>query len=65
MLSRFNKKFIDDAVNWTNLQFGGRNFNASNVVFIHGPVDPWHALGITEKTKNAAYDVLYINGIYY
>ncbi|PRP86137.1 hypothetical protein PROFUN_03124 [Planoprotostelium fungivorum] len=36
-------------VNETNLYYGGRNpRGASNIDFVNGSIDPWHALSITE-----------------
>ena len=28
--------------------YGAKEIDVSNVVFVHGSFDPWHALGITE-----------------
>jgi hypothetical protein len=30
--------------------YGGTGLRVSNVVFVHGSFDPWHALGITQVT---------------
>ena len=35
--------------------YGAKNIEVTNVVFVHGTFDPWHALGITEdKGPNKA-----------
>ena len=28
--------------------YGAKNIDVTNVVFVHGSFDPWHALGIIE-----------------
>jgi len=41
--------------------FGELDIRASRVIFVHGSVDPWHALGITQaRTKNNV--AVFING---
>ncbi|KAG6449170.1 hypothetical protein O3G_MSEX005891 [Manduca sexta] len=39
---------------WTNSDYGALDISVSRVVFVHGSVDPWHALGITNSTNNDA-----------
>lgn len=53
--------FIRNAVAWTNTKYGGLDIQASNIVYVHGSVDPWHALGIIE-TKNNYAPAIYIKG---
>jgi len=44
--------------------FGELNIRDSRVIFVHGSVDPWHALGITHtNTKNNV--AIYIEGIFF
>ena len=40
----------------TNKEYGGLDISVSNVVFVHGSIDPWHAMGITQsnRTKSPA-----------
>ncbi|XP_044750405.1 putative serine protease K12H4.7 [Coccinella septempunctata] len=59
--SRFNTSFLDRAVDRTNTIYGGLDIDVTNVVFVHGSVDPWHALGIT-KTKDQGAPAIYIEG---
>lgn len=43
--------------------YGELNIRVSRVIFVHGTVDPWHALGITQtRTKNNI--AIFINGKY-
>lgn len=62
LLHRFNKKFISQAVDDTNKSFGGLKLNASRVLFIHGSLDPWLALGISHSDKKSNYDTILIKG---
>lgn len=59
--SRFNSTFLDRAVYRTNAIYGGLDIDVTNVVFVHGSIDPWHALGIT-KTKEQDAPAIYIEG---
>ena len=45
----------------TNTEYGGLDIRVSNVVFVHGSIDPWHAMGIIQsnRTKSPA---IYIQG---
>lgn len=58
---RYNAYLLDAAVNRTNILYGALNLKTSNVVFVHGSIDPWHVLGIT-SSKNAQMPAIYING---
>ena len=33
----------------TNVEYGGYSPAATNVVWVHGSVDPWHAMGVINK----------------
>ena len=37
------------------------DIEVSNVVFVHGSIDPWHAMGITSSSCQSA-PALYIEG---
>ncbi|CAH1107855.1 unnamed protein product [Psylliodes chrysocephalus] len=58
---KFNKTFLENAVKRTNVLYGGLNIEVNNVVFVHGSLDPWHALGITQS-KNGAPVILIEGG---
>lgn len=61
LYSRYNLDFIRNAVAWTNTKYGGLDLQVTNVVYVHGSVDPWHALGII-KTKDSYAPAIYIEG---
>ncbi|XP_057668742.1 putative serine protease F56F10.1 isoform X1 [Diorhabda carinulata] len=56
--SSYNRSFLEQAVYRTNTLYGGLDLEVSNVVFVHGSLDPWHVLGITETTTNEAPAIL-------
>lgn len=58
---RYNTDLLKSAVERTNILYGALNLKVTNVVFVHGSVDPWHILGIT-KSPNIQTPVIYING---
>lgn len=60
--SRYNKSFIENAISRTNTIYGALDIQVDNVVFVHGSVDPWHALGITHGTVGKYTQAIYING---
>lgn len=58
---KFNMGFLEKAVDGTNTLYGALGIEATNVVFVHGSIDPWHALGITKTESNGA-PAIYITG---
>lgn len=54
-------KFLEAAAERTNTLYGALDIETSNVVFVHGSIDPWHALGIT-KTLEQNAPAIYIKG---
>ncbi|XP_076763906.1 putative serine protease K12H4.7 [Xylocopa sonorina] len=58
---RYGIHLLNSAVNRTNILYGGLNLKVTNVVFVHGTVDPWHVLGLT-KSVDPGMPVIYING---
>lgn len=58
---RYNQNLLSNAVERTNMMYGDLNIKEERVIYVHGSVDPWHALGITTtRTKNTV--AIYING---
>jgi pimeloyl-ACP methyl ester carboxylesterase len=41
----------------TNIEYGGINPDESNVVFVHGTIDPWHAMGILDDISSSATSI--------
>ncbi|GJQ66354.1 hypothetical protein Trydic_g10538 [Trypoxylus dichotomus] len=58
---KYNKDFLNASVRRTNTLYGALNIDVTNVVFVHGSIDPWHALGIT-KTQTLGAPAIYIDG---
>ncbi|KAF2892028.1 hypothetical protein ILUMI_14145 [Ignelater luminosus] len=58
---QFNADYINSQVKDTNRRYGGLKINVTNVVFVHGSIDPWHALGLTQ-TRNPEVPVIFIKG---
>lgn len=53
---------MSDAADWTNNNYGGLGIAVGRVVYVHGSIDPWHALGMTTTEDNDA-PAIYIKGI--
>ncbi|KAJ8951298.1 hypothetical protein NQ318_008202 [Aromia moschata] len=58
---KFNETFVGEKVQHTNIFYGGFDIETSNVVFVHGTIDPWHVLGLIE-TVNPQTPSILING---
>ncbi|XP_065349861.1 putative serine protease K12H4.7 [Cloeon dipterum] len=58
---RYNKELLSNGILRTNVMYGALQLEVSRVVFVHGSIDPWHALGITKSDNNEA-PAIYING---
>ncbi|VEN40301.1 unnamed protein product [Callosobruchus maculatus] len=48
---KFNLTIVERGVQRTNTLYGGLNPSVTNVIFVQGSYDPWHALGINKSTK--------------
>ena len=57
----FNSELLERGIRRSNTMYGGRNIKVSNVVFVHGSIDPWHALGITSDVSEGA-TAIFIDG---
>lgn len=57
----FGFEFLPD-VNWTKTEFGGNHPDGSNIIYVNGLIDPWHALGVLSAPSGAPYNVLVIEG---
>ncbi|XP_023948748.2 putative serine protease K12H4.7 [Bicyclus anynana] len=58
---KFNSEFVNAGAEWTNIVFGGLDISVGRVVYVHGSVDPWHALGMTTTQDNDA-PAIFIEG---
>merc|ERR1711936_1238285 len=57
----FNHEMLANNVANTNIEYGGFQPSVSNVVFVHGSIDPWHAMGVLEDLNEFAPSI-YIPG---
>eukprot|EP01137_Pigoraptor_chileana_P008562 Opistho-2@55570 len=46
-LDTYSAADFESRIDWTNAYYGGRNVVATNILHVHGTIDPWHALGVT------------------
>lgn len=46
--AKYNQDLLQRGIQRSNVMYGGKSIKVSNVVFVHGSFDPWHALGITQ-----------------
>lgn len=42
---------LDKSIRRTNIYYGALHPDTTNVIYIHGSIDPWHALGLTNSTN--------------
>lgn len=49
---KFGISLLDKGIEETNREYGGLDLSVTNVVFVHGTIDPWHAVG--RVTSNSA-----------
>lgn len=52
---------VDHVVQRTNTVYGGTDLETSNLISIHGTVDPWYPLGLLESKSETVVTVV-ING---
>lgn len=57
----FNADYLFNSINKTNGFYLGLKPNTTNVLYVHGSIDPWHALGITES-NDPKLPTIYIEG---
>ena len=55
---KFTSGLLQRGVDLTMAEYGGRDVAVTNVVFVHGSLDPWHALGITQSLSASAPAIL-------
>lgn len=58
---RYNMNLLKSAVTRTNILYGALNLQVTNVVFVHGSIDPWHVLGLIQSSNPQA-PAIYIKG---
>ncbi|KAG5677971.1 hypothetical protein PVAND_007683 [Polypedilum vanderplanki] len=60
--SNFNFNSLTNAVNRTNVMYGGLYPETTNVIYVQGSMDPWHALGLTQTNSIQPQPTIYIDG---
>ena len=41
----FTPEYIEEMIKESNAYYGATNIDVTNVAFVHGSIDPWHAMG--------------------
>lgn len=59
--TRFDNVALTKAIKRTNTYYGALHAPTTNVIYVHGSIDPWHALGLT-KSDDPAKPTIYITG---
>ncbi|CAO1329149.1 unnamed protein product [Diamesa hyperborea] len=59
---KFNQNSLINAVDRTNINYGALKPTTTNVLYVHGSIDPWHALGLTETSFTQPQPTIYIEG---
>ncbi|XP_049961801.1 putative serine protease K12H4.7 [Schistocerca serialis cubense] len=52
--SKYTAERVEEGVRKANLLYGGRTPNVTNVAFVNGGLDPWHALGVLEDISESS-----------
>lgn len=58
---RFNANTLTKSIKRTNTNYGGLHAPTTNVIYVHGSIDPWHALGLT-FSNGTDKPAIYIEG---
>ncbi|KAK3907644.1 Putative serine protease K12H4.7 [Frankliniella fusca] len=58
----YDETVVAAAVERSNLVFGDRTPDVTNVIFVNGNIDPWHALGILSNVSDQAPAILVDGG---
>jgi Serine carboxypeptidase S28 len=59
---RFTDKTLNSAIDRTNIIYGALKPATTNVLYVHGSIDPWHALGLVNTDQNQPQPTIYIEG---
>jgi len=58
---KFTLDLLKRGIRATNVEYGGLDIQVSNVVFVHGSIDPWHAMGKIQS-DNTNSPAIFIEG---
>ncbi|XP_049538730.1 putative serine protease F56F10.1 [Anopheles darlingi] len=59
--ARFGEAALARGIYRTNVNYGALNPATTNVLYVHGSIDPWHRLGLTES-NDLHTPVIFIDG---
>jgi len=59
--AQFTHQMMQNSIAASNIEYGGFTPDVNNVVFVHGSIDPWHAMGVLEDLHEGAPSI-YISG---
>ncbi|ALC43759.1 CG9953 [Drosophila busckii] len=59
--NQMDAQFLERVVAQTNKYYGALKPETTNVLYVHGSIDPWHALGLT-SSQSAKTPTIYIEG---
>ena len=54
----FDAQYIEELVEDSNSYYGAKKLEVENVVFVHGSIDPWHAMGRTTDLNEKSPAIL-------
>lgn len=57
----FNERSLNNSIVRTNMIYGAQNPVTTNVLYVHGTIDPWHVLGLYQS-KNPNTPTILIEG---
>ena len=58
---RFDANLLKKSIDRTNTIYGALRPQTTNVIYVHGSIDPWHALGLVNST-DPSKPTIYIEG---
>lgn len=58
---QFTADLVEKSIRSTNTYYGELHAKSTNVIYVHGSIDPWHALGLTHS-RDAQMPTIYIQG---
>lgn len=58
----FSEKALYSGVDRTNIIYGALKPTTTKVLYVHGSIDPWHALGLTQTNSHQPQPTIYIEG---
>merc|ERR1712080_105878 len=54
----FTHENMENLIEASNIEYGGITPEVDNVVYVHGTIDPWHAMGVLEDLSESTTAIL-------